>query len=53
VFLSGGWCKAIMINDLRVGWPVGSLFGPIISGDSLDICDDLVVGGNYSNKDCV
>lgn len=53
VFLSGGWCKAIMINDIRVGYPVGHIFGPIISGDALDVHDDMVVGGNYSNKDCV
>ena len=51
VLLSGGWDKTIQVYDLRLGRTVASMFGPHISGDSLDAYDDLIIAGSNRNKE--
>ena len=37
LIVSGGWDKMIKIFDIRTKGPVGSMYGPLISGsDALD-----------------
>ena len=51
IVISGGWDKTIQIYDLRVGLTVSSIFGPFVSGDSLDMIDDLIVAGSNRYKE--
>ena len=53
IILSGGWDKTIQIYDLREGRTVASIFGPHISGDALDVHDDMIVTGSNRNKEIV
>lgn len=39
ILMSGGWDSNLLIWDMRVGESVGSLFGPNLSGDSIDYKD--------------
>lgn len=39
--------------DLRTGTIVGGIFGPLISGDSLDVHEDMILTGSNRNKDVV
>jgi len=50
VAVSAGWDGSLKIYDIRTQGPVGSIAGPIVVGDSLDIFQDLVVCGNNSYK---
>lgn len=47
VLLTGGWDNTVQFWDMRVGHSVKSIFGPHISGDSLDICGDEVLTGSW------
>ena len=49
--LSGGWDQSVFIWDKRQKEPVGSLFGPSISGESIDIKGSMVLTGSYSSED--
>jgi hypothetical protein len=49
--LSGGWDRTIQIYDLRIGRTIGSIFGPNISGDSMDVYDDMIIAGSNRNKE--
>jgi COMPASS component SWD3 len=46
VIVSGGWDKTLQVYDIRTNGPVASIYGPLISGDSLDICDGLILAGS-------
>lgn len=47
VLLTGGWDNTIQFWDMRVGYSVKSIFGPHISGDSLDICNNEILTGSW------
>ncbi len=52
VFFSGGWDSMVQIFDVRVASsPVRKFFGPLISSDSIDYKDGILLAGNYRNKD--
>lgn len=51
VLLSGGWDNSVFIWDIRGRKSVGLLYGPHICGDAIDIQNDTVLTGSYSNKD--
>ena len=51
IIISGGWDRTIQIYDVREGRTVGSVYGPNVSGDSLDIYDDIIVAGSNRNKE--
>ena len=53
ILMSGGWDSNLIIWDMRVGESVGSLFGPNLSGDSIDYKDGQVITGSYRSKDQV
>ena len=38
---------------MREGRTVGSIYGPFVSGDSIDCFDDLIVAGSNRNKEVV
>lgn len=50
VVVSGGWDGMIKLYDLRDGRPFASIGGPMISSDSIDIFDDMIVTGSMRNK---
>lgn len=50
VLLSGGWDNTIQIYDIREGRTVAYIGGPHVSGDSIDIYDDMIVAGSNRNK---
>ncbi len=52
VLLSGGWDNTLVINDMRTQGPVGSMYGPHICGDAIDVHEDgNVLTGSYRNDD--
>ena len=51
LFVTCGWDRSVKIYDVRTGGPVASMGGPVISGDSIDIHDDMIVTGSNRNKD--
>lgn len=51
VLVSAGWDRSVKIYDIRARGPVASIFGPSISGDSLDVYEDMIVSGSIRNKD--
>jgi COMPASS component SWD3 len=53
MIISGGWDRTIQLYDLRTGSVIDSIFGPCISGDSLDVFEDLIVAGSNRCKDVV
>lgn len=50
IIISGGWDNSIFIWDIREKKSVGSLYGPHICGDSIDMKGDTILTGSYSNK---
>ena len=42
ILVSGGWDGMIKIYDIRDKGPVGSMGGTMVSGDSIDIYDDMI-----------
>lgn len=51
LLVSAGWDGSVKIYDIRDKAPVGSMRGPEISGDSLDIFEDCIVSGSYRNQE--
>lgn len=51
VFISGGWDSKIRIWDIREKNSVRSIYGPHISGDSIDYKNGQVLTGSYRNND--
>jgi hypothetical protein len=39
-----------MVNDLREGGPVSIIIGPHVCGESIDVCDNLLIAGSYRNQ---
>jgi len=46
---SSGWDDTVQINDLREGGPVGMIAGTHVCGDAIDVCENLLIAGNYRN----
>lgn len=53
LLVTGGWDHTLQLYDLRSDKCIGSMYGPYISGDALDISDDMVLTGSNRNNDCV
>lgn len=53
VLVSAGWDGSIKIYDIRAKNPVASIAGPYVSGDSIDMFDDMIVTGSSRNKNCM
>ena len=51
VLVSGGWDRTLQIYDVRQSKVIASIFGPQLSGDSLDIFGDMIVTGSNRQKD--
>ncbi len=50
-FLSAGWDGTMFLWDVRASKAALSVFGPVISGDALDVHDNLILTGSYRDKD--
>lgn len=53
MFFSGGWDSTVRIWDVRVGESVRKFGGPMVSSDSLDLKNNVLLSGNYSVKETV
>ena len=55
ILLTGGWDNTMKYYDIRARKPVCSLIlSGAISGDSIDIYDDMIVTGSHKgSKDCM
>jgi WD40 repeat protein len=53
MIVSGGWDRTVYFWDLRAGKSVGSINGPAIHGDSLDIKGDQLLTGSWRPKEQV
>ena len=51
ILATAGWDRSVKIYDIRTKGPVASIGGAQISGDSLDIFEDMIVTGSTRNKD--
>lgn len=51
ILVSGGWDNTVFFWDVRDGKSTGFVHGPHISGDSIDIKENVMLTGSYSNKD--
>ncbi|CDW82968.1 wd repeat protein [Stylonychia lemnae] len=50
ILYSSGWDDTVQINDLREGGSVGIISGTHVCGDAIDVCENLLVAGNYRNQ---
>lgn len=48
--ISGSWDRTIKVWDLHTGTVVRSIFGPEVSGDSIDVHEDLLLAGSHRSK---
>jgi WD40 repeat protein len=54
LFFSGGWDSSVRLWDVRIGESsVRKFGGPMVSSDSLDLKDNVLLVGNYSLTDTV
>lgn len=55
ILYSGGWDKTLLVHDMRVHEPVTSIYGPLITGESIDIHpnENKVLTGSYKADDCL
>ena len=51
VIISGGWDANVFFWDIREGKSIGSIYGPSISGDSLDCQNGVILTGSHKNKE--
>eukprot|EP01017_Pseudomicrothorax_dubius_P006405 TRINITY_DN1181_c0_g2_i2.p1 TRINITY_DN1181_c0_g2~~TRINITY_DN1181_c0_g2_i2.p1 ORF type:complete len:302 (+),score=47.44 TRINITY_DN1181_c0_g2_i2:311-1216(+) len=51
ILLTGGWDNTIRVWDIRESTSVRAIYGPTISGDSLDYSQGTILTGSYRNKD--
>jgi WD40 repeat protein len=51
ILASGGWDQKVIFYDIRSNKIIGTIKGPYICGDSIDLKDYMVLtGSNYSNN---
>ena len=43
----------MQVYDLREEGPVATIFGPVLSGDSLDVRGDTMITGSFRGKDAL
>ena len=48
LLLTGGWDYRVIIWDVREAKPVRSYFGPMICGDGIDVCDNLILTASWT-----
>lgn len=54
LFFSGGWDGSVRLWDVRSGeGSVRKFGGPMVSADSLDLKNNVLLAGNYSTKETV
>ena len=51
IIFSGGWDNTIQMWDVRQHFPARSLYGAHISGDAIDVYNDLLLAGSWRTKD--
>lgn len=51
VIVSGGWDNTLYFWDIRESRSFASMYGPAITGDTLDIKGNYVLTGSWRNKD--
>lgn len=52
LFFSGGWDASVRLWDVRVPeTSVRKFGGPMVSADSLDLKNNVLLAGNYSTQD--
>ncbi len=47
---SAGWDNTVQFYDIKSGCIISSIYGPHISGDSIDIKNNLLLTGSYDTK---
>lgn len=54
MFFTGGWDSTVRLWDVRIPYTyVRKFSGPTISADSLDLKNNILLVGNYSNHNTV
>ena len=51
IMISGGWDNTLQVWDVRDNNFITSIYGPHISGDSLDTRDNLILAGSWRTHD--
>lgn len=49
--VSCGWDNTLIIYDVRQHYPVASMLGPHVCGESLDVQGNYILAGSYSLKE--
>lgn len=49
VVMSGGWDQKVLIWDLREAKPVQMIYGPIITGDSIDQFNNTIITASWTD----
>eukprot|EP01017_Pseudomicrothorax_dubius_P028162 TRINITY_DN3327_c0_g1_i1.p1 TRINITY_DN3327_c0_g1~~TRINITY_DN3327_c0_g1_i1.p1 ORF type:complete len:383 (-),score=65.79 TRINITY_DN3327_c0_g1_i1:132-1280(-) len=47
--VTGGWDFRVIVWDLREKSPIDSIYGPLICGDGIDICDDQILTSSWTD----
>ena len=50
MLVSGGWDNTVLLWDLRTPKCAGSIYGPHICGDSIDIRDGNILASSYESE---
>jgi COMPASS component SWD3 len=50
LFISAGWDGTMFLWDTRLSKAVDSVYGPMITGDSIDTKGNLILAGSYRDK---
>jgi len=50
LLITGGWDKNVKIWDVRSGEIVRNIVGPFICGDSIDIFENVILTGSYTDQ---
>jgi WD40 repeat protein len=54
MFFSGGWDASVRLWDVRIGeTSVRKFGGPMVTSDSLDLKNNVLLVGNYSTTETV